>query len=662
MAINPESQYPGKITPATAAFPYGSARNVTVPGDGTGTPWEAALLNDIFGFQQALLGEAAIVPSGTPDEVGASQYLTALKAVSDARVLAGREYVTPEQFGTLSANDNQLFIDAIAAGKPVLALGTVYNVSKVISTSSAVIIFGRNTRIVNGQTSGPKEPSFLFQGNKDVTEVDVTAISSDYLKDTITVADASGFSVGDTVLLQENEPLVPEIDYGQGALFQDANYREFSTILAINGNDITFEEYLRFPYQTANSLKLQKVNFLEDVHVAGGIFEGGNGGGGGVNLTLCRYSSVTQVKGRGLSELDRNGGSVCKFEECWESHRDAHDSKWTLFGAHSVKNQSCTFGTMQSKRTSNGGLIVSGDRFCSFATVVQDSTGDDNGDGVGLSNGARNNSFGTINCSGSRCYGMWWHPTCDDNTVESFSSDVGITLVLYLFGDRNKFGIVKGRNHPTGVAIYGNDNEIVSGDIVTEGTALQLTADDTVGNKIQGQFISTGVAANSYDLIIGNVVNTDVHIRGGARGINYAVGKVPNHDNTIFIDGPNPYVLAIDKHTKGYTWSNREVNVNATARDLQVPVQGQPQGLGALDSTVSGDAAKVYRISIKTESTIADTYSEYYVINRQSVMQITPLIEGASSFAPRLSLSGNIVQIATNGGGNISMVVNVDQY
>lgn len=83
MAINPESQYPGKIAPATSDYPYGAARNITVPGDGTGTPWEAALVNDLFGFQQALLSEAEIVPTGTPDKVGASQYLNALIGLFD---------------------------------------------------------------------------------------------------------------------------------------------------------------------------------------------------------------------------------------------------------------------------------------------------------------------------------------------------------------------------------------------------------------------------------------------------------------------------------------------------------------------------------------------------------------------------------------------------
>ena len=78
MAINPESQFVGKIKPASADYPYGEARDITLPSDGTGTPWKASLVNDLFGFQQALLSDAGIVPSNTPDKVGASQYLQSL--------------------------------------------------------------------------------------------------------------------------------------------------------------------------------------------------------------------------------------------------------------------------------------------------------------------------------------------------------------------------------------------------------------------------------------------------------------------------------------------------------------------------------------------------------------------------------------------------------
>ncbi len=82
MAINPATLYPGKTGSPTAAYPYGLAQNITVASDGTGTPWEKVHVNDLWGFHQSLLDAAGIVPTGNPDEVGASQYLDALRLVA----------------------------------------------------------------------------------------------------------------------------------------------------------------------------------------------------------------------------------------------------------------------------------------------------------------------------------------------------------------------------------------------------------------------------------------------------------------------------------------------------------------------------------------------------------------------------------------------------
>lgn len=89
MANNPSTlaDYNGQVNAPDPAYPYGSAKDDGVPGDLTGTPRVAAELKDIEGFQQALLVEAGIVPTGTPDEVGASQYLDAVKAVCNISVL-----------------------------------------------------------------------------------------------------------------------------------------------------------------------------------------------------------------------------------------------------------------------------------------------------------------------------------------------------------------------------------------------------------------------------------------------------------------------------------------------------------------------------------------------------------------------------------------------
>ena len=82
MAIAPETVYPAQTDTGDTGFPLGKARNVTVPGAGDGTPLEEQWVNDIWGFLQALLDADDVVPSGVPDEVGASQYLEALRQLT----------------------------------------------------------------------------------------------------------------------------------------------------------------------------------------------------------------------------------------------------------------------------------------------------------------------------------------------------------------------------------------------------------------------------------------------------------------------------------------------------------------------------------------------------------------------------------------------------
>lgn len=82
MAINPGTEYPGKIAAPTTEYPFGGAQNITAPGDGTGTPWIATNLNDIYGFHQALLKATGVVPTGAPEQVGASQYIQSVIALA----------------------------------------------------------------------------------------------------------------------------------------------------------------------------------------------------------------------------------------------------------------------------------------------------------------------------------------------------------------------------------------------------------------------------------------------------------------------------------------------------------------------------------------------------------------------------------------------------
>lgn len=105
MAIDPSAVYPTQVdTSDPTGYPYGKPQNVTVPGDGSGTPLEETWLSDLFGFLQALLGEASATPSGTPDKVGASQYVDAIlgltRSITPAAIGANQNDYAPAGHGT----------------------------------------------------------------------------------------------------------------------------------------------------------------------------------------------------------------------------------------------------------------------------------------------------------------------------------------------------------------------------------------------------------------------------------------------------------------------------------------------------------------------------------------------------------------------------------
>jgi len=82
MALIPNSTYPSQtLSPTDGSYPLGKARDVTVTGDGTGTPLKQEWVNDLWGFEQALLAAADITASGSPDAANSSQYLQAIQAI-----------------------------------------------------------------------------------------------------------------------------------------------------------------------------------------------------------------------------------------------------------------------------------------------------------------------------------------------------------------------------------------------------------------------------------------------------------------------------------------------------------------------------------------------------------------------------------------------------
>ncbi len=75
----------GRVTAPSTAYPLGSAKDDSTGTAGDGTPIKVAYMNDLYGWQQALLRSAGLAPTGNADTAVASQYLQAI-----AQIAAGR--------------------------------------------------------------------------------------------------------------------------------------------------------------------------------------------------------------------------------------------------------------------------------------------------------------------------------------------------------------------------------------------------------------------------------------------------------------------------------------------------------------------------------------------------------------------------------------------
>jgi hypothetical protein len=99
---------------ADPGYPHGKARNRSLPGDSDGTPWEEDLVNDIWGLLQSLLAQVGITPTGTPDEVGASQYLQALREMrTESHVSNWRADVHDSGAGAVAADRRMVFWSSV---------------------------------------------------------------------------------------------------------------------------------------------------------------------------------------------------------------------------------------------------------------------------------------------------------------------------------------------------------------------------------------------------------------------------------------------------------------------------------------------------------------------------------------------------------------------
>lgn len=85
--INLETRYTTAVTAGDADYPEGSFKNDATAGDNSGTPFEAAWTNDIYGFFYALLAEDNVTPDNNVETAQASQLVEALRAMIRAEAI-----------------------------------------------------------------------------------------------------------------------------------------------------------------------------------------------------------------------------------------------------------------------------------------------------------------------------------------------------------------------------------------------------------------------------------------------------------------------------------------------------------------------------------------------------------------------------------------------
>lgn len=167
MAIVPEDEFVGKIAPADAEYPYGKARNIVSAGDGTGTPWKANLVNDIWGFLQGLLVQGGVTPSGNPDTAIESDYVDAIKNIITKKVKMISD------FGDVEGDASEAFINACASGEKVIidGNGKIYNIQGTFQVKSGTELVFQNNPIINLHMDGDLENrNFYFYPTEDEEE------------------------------------------------------------------------------------------------------------------------------------------------------------------------------------------------------------------------------------------------------------------------------------------------------------------------------------------------------------------------------------------------------------------------------------------------------------------------------------------------------------
>ncbi len=109
MAKNLNTEFPANTNAPDANYPFGSGRDVTLPGDNTGTPYSELWFNDLWAFLSALLIADGRTPNDLQDTVLASQYFDAFFSIVNGPAVIKRPVnITPASGAVVAATSPTL--------------------------------------------------------------------------------------------------------------------------------------------------------------------------------------------------------------------------------------------------------------------------------------------------------------------------------------------------------------------------------------------------------------------------------------------------------------------------------------------------------------------------------------------------------------------------
>jgi hypothetical protein len=232
MALDPSARYPGQVDTTTdpTGYPLGAAQDITVPGDGTGTPWQKDLVNDIWGFFQAMLAAVSATATGTPDKVGASQYLSAIQSLTTTAINA--------------VSLQAAYLRSVALAQTAPHIDVTTNSFQVGGTVDPMLF-----RVVNStETSTAKKLAVLFETSLNTLAVSGITTLSAALNGTsinasgnvaVTGATSTGtLSVGGSPIASGT--YTPAVSAPSGTGIDVGDFTNLAGVYSQNGKTVTF--------------------------------------------------------------------------------------------------------------------------------------------------------------------------------------------------------------------------------------------------------------------------------------------------------------------------------------------------------------------------------------------------------------------------------------